>query len=270
MPEFRDQLNRVITLNNTPKRIITIVPSQTELLLYIGLDKEIAGITNFCVHPADKLKAIPRVGGPKQLNIDKIRSLKPDLIIANKEENDRYQVELLMQIYPVWVSNVKDIESALQMIATLGDMVGRCEQANTLCAEIVSRFNIFFQTRVNLNNLKVAYLIWRKPYMVAGAGTYIDHMLYTCGLINVIKQDRYPVVDQNELIRLNPSVIFLSSEPYPFGQKHIAEFNAILPNAHVMLVDGEMFSWYGSRLLLAPGYLGKLINELNEKLTSTK
>ena len=257
MREFHDQLNRVIRLPGTPKRVISIVPSQTELLFFIGLDTEVIGITKFCVHPADKFKTIEKVGGTKQLDIDKIRLMAPDLIIANKEENDRAQVEQLMEICPVWISDINDLDSALQMIATIGNMVGRQEQAVNLCTEITHRFNALKRTDINL---RIAYLIWRKPYMVAGTDTYINSMLQICGFNNVTKQERYPTVSAEELIEMNPDVVMLSSEPYPFGQKHIAEFKAMLPDARVILVDGELFSWYGSRLLHAAGYFQQLIN----------
>jgi ABC-type Fe3+-hydroxamate transport system substrate-binding protein len=257
MPEFRDQLNRVIRLADTPKRIISIVPSQTELLFFIGLDIEVVGITKFCIHPADKFIITEKVGGTKQLDIDKIRLMAPDLIIANKEENDRAQVEQLMQICPVWISDINNLDSALQMITTIGNMVGRQEQAVNLCAEINNRFNAIKKTDTNL---RIAYLIWRKPYMIAGTGTYINSMLQMCGFINVTQQERYPTVSAEELIEMNPDVVLLSSEPYPFGQKHIDEFKTMLPYARVILVDGELFSWYGSRLLHAAGYFKQLID----------
>ncbi|MEO3407455.1 helical backbone metal receptor [Mucilaginibacter sp. CAU 1740] len=261
MAEFRDQLNRVISLHNTPKRIISIVPSQTELLFFMGLDTEVIGITKFCIHPADKFKTAEKIGGTKQLDIEKIRLMAPDLIIANKEENDRVQVEQLMEICPVWISDINDLDSALQMITTVGDMVERKEQAESLCKEIIQRFNALSKIDINL---KVAYLIWRKPYMAAGTDIYIDHMLKICGFTNAVMQERYPVVTPDQLIEVDPDIILLSSEPYPFGQKHIDEFKIMLPNAKIILVDGEMFSWYGSRLLYAPEYFKGLINEVTK------
>ncbi|AYL95551.1 ABC transporter substrate-binding protein [Mucilaginibacter celer] len=261
MREFRDQLNRVIRLANVPKRIISIVPSQTELLFFMGLDNEVTGITKFCIHPADKFKITPKVGGTKQLDLDKIRLLSPDLIIANKEENDREQVELLMQICPVWISDINDLDSALQMIHTVGEMTGKDPEATALCIQIKDNFNRLSRPPLNL---RVAYLIWRKPNMVAGANTFIDGMLQTCGFTNVIQQERYPTVNASQLTEMAPDVVILSSEPYPFGQKHIDEFSAILPDARIILADGEMFSWYGSRLLHAPGYFKQLVDEVTK------
>lgn len=259
MPTFRDQLNRGVKLSRVPKRIISIVPSQTELLFYLGLEAEVIGITKFCIHPAEKFKSVTKIGGTKQLDIEKIRSLNPDLIIANKEENDRLQVEELMNICPVWTSDIFDLDSALQMISSIGDITGRPEQANDLCKEINHLFN---GIQLPLTKLKVAYFIWRKPYMLAGKGTFIDCMLQVCGLNNITDTGRYPEIDAEALIAANPDLVFLSSEPYPFARKHIEEFKTILPNARVVLVDGEMFSWYGSRLLHAPMYFKPLMNEV--------
>jgi len=259
MAVFHDQLNRVVSLPAVPKRIISVVPSQTELLFYLGLDTEVIGITKFCIHPEDKFKTKAKVGGTKQLNIEQIRTLKPDLIIANKEENERSQVEELMTICPVWISDIHDLDSALDMIKTVGSLVNRETEAIALCDDIVTRFTHLTLPAINQ---KVAYFIWRKPYMLAGTGTFIDSMLQKCGLTNAIDKDRYPELTSQEIIKVDPDVIFLSSEPYPFKQKHIDEFKLMLPKAKVMLVDGEMFSWYGSRLLYAPGYFSSIVKAL--------
>jgi len=261
MPVFTDQLHREVILPFVPKRIISVVPSQTELLFHLGLGDEVIGITKFCIHPAEKFKTTTKVGGTKQLNIDLIKQLNPDLIIANKEENERIQIEELMQLYPVWISDISNLDEALAMIAGVGQLVGREAEAKKLNQLIAERFS---QLHIQQTYLSVAYLIWRKPYMVAGKDTFIDNLLTKCGLTNVFEQDRYPEVTNQMLIKANPGVVFLSSEPYPFAQKHIDEFKALLPNAKVKLVDGEMFSWYGSRLLEAPGYFEGLINQLTD------
>jgi ABC-type Fe3+-hydroxamate transport system substrate-binding protein len=253
---FHDQLNREVYLPAIPKRIISVVPSQTELLLYLGLDVELVGITKFCIHPKQKVKTITKVGGTKQLNIPLIKSLRPDLIIANKEENERSQVEELMEICPVWISDIYDLNGALKMIQGVGLIVDRQGEAEILCSEINQGFKALLLPGLNL---RVAYLIWRKPYIVAAKQTYIDSMLQKCGLINAFETGRYPEVLADELVKVNPDVVFLSSEPYPFAQKHIEEFKQLLPKAKVILVDGELLSWYGSRLLQVPEYLKSLM-----------
>jgi len=246
-----DQLNREINLPGIPKRIVSVVPSQTELLFCLGLSEEVVGITKFCVHPAEKFKSTTKIGGTKQLNIELIRELKPDLIIANKEENERGQIETLAKEFPVWISDITNLDEALDMIKRVGVVVGKGTKANELADTISQRFTAFHPAP---NGTSTAYFIWRKPYMVAGKGTFIDDMLQRCGLQNVFDITRYPEITNEMLIGANPELVLLSSEPYPFKQKHIDEFRALLPNAKIQLVDGEMFSWYGSRLLEAPGY----------------
>lgn len=260
MPIYHDQLNREINLPSVPKRIISVVPSQTELLFYLGLNEEMIGITKFCIHPADKFKSTTKIGGTKQLNIVKINSLNPDLIIANKEENERGQLEELMQHFPVWISDIYDLAGALEMIRRVGELVGRNTEAITLSNTISQNFE---GINISPTNLRVAYFIWRKPYMIAGKNTFIDSMLQKCGLTNVFAMERYPEIGPSLLSEAKPDVILLSSEPYPFKERHIAELKAIVPSAIIKLVDGEMFSWYGNRLLEAPAYFKSLMKSFD-------
>jgi ABC-type Fe3+-hydroxamate transport system substrate-binding protein len=259
MPLFYDQLGREVKLPTVPKRIISVVPSQTELLFYLGLNDEVIGITKFCVHPEDKYKSTIKVGGTKQLDLDQIRSLQPDLVIANKEENERSQIEELMRFCPVWISDISDLAGALDMIERVGALVGRERQAKTLGCTISRQFN---NLTIHQSALRAAYFIWRKPYMAAGKDTFINSMLQKCGLTNAFEPDRYPEIDVETLLIAHPDVILLSSEPYPFKEKHIAEFKALLPSAIIKVVDGELFSWYGSRLLYAPAYFEELVKWL--------
>jgi len=290
MPSFTDQLSRIITLDHPvhrPLRIISLVPSQTELLYALGLDTpspsfDVVGITKFCVHPDHWFRTKPRVGGTKDIHPDKIAALQPDLIIANKEENVREQIESLATRYPVWISDIHDLTGALVMIRSIGDIVGHPQQALDLAAGIKSRFDALLTAFPGHPSTspsqpfppvdptspllpRTAYLIWRtdKPlsYMAAGRGTFIDDMLHRCGLINVIDQPRYPVTDPSALAASGCDLILLSSEPYPFRDKHREELQALLPHADIRLVDGEMFSWYGSRLLQAPAYFRHLLNK---------
>ena len=259
MAVFYDQLNRAVALAATPQRIISIVPSQTELLFYLGLDAAIVGITKFCIHPQEIITKVTKLGGTKQLNMQLIHDLQPDLIIANKEENEQNQVEELMTRYPVWVSDINDLATALDMINRVGEVVGRRTEANDLSNNIDRQFSLL---KLSDKNLRIAYFIWRKPYMVAGTGTFINSMLRLCGFTNAFIKDRYPEITPDDLFAAQPDVLFLSSEPYPFAQKHIIEFEKLLPHTKIILVDGEMFSWYGSRLLHAPAYFNGIINAL--------
>ncbi|MDB5143846.1 MAG: transporter substrate-binding protein [Mucilaginibacter sp.] len=255
MPVYTDQMNRTVDVPSTPKRIISLVPSQTELLFDLELDNEIIGITKFCIHPSDKVKQKVKIGGTKTLNISLIKEINPDLIIGNKEENERSQIEELMKSFPVWMSDIADLAGATDMIKRVGELVGKNAQAEKLTGAINSGFD---QLDIKTQNLRVAYLIWRKPYIIAGKGTFIDDMLQKCGLTNAFDTDRYPELTAEQLKAAKPDVVLLSSEPYPFKEKHIAEFKALLPGAVIKLVDGELFSWYGSRLLHAPGYFEEL------------
>ena len=259
MPVYCDQLQREINLPSAPKRIVSVVPSQTELLFYLGLDVEIVGITKFCIHPHEKVKQVTKIGGTKQLNMQLIHGLQPDLIIANKEENEQSQIEELMTRYPVWISDINDLATAVDMINKVGEVVGKKTEANELSNNILQQFNLLKPTN---KILRVAYFIWRKPYMAAGTDTFINAMLQLCGFSNAFNKDRYPEVSPDDLIVSQPDVVFLSSEPYPFAQKHIVEFEKLLPNTKIILVDGEMFSWYGSRLLHAPAYFNGLISAI--------
>jgi ABC-type Fe3+-hydroxamate transport system substrate-binding protein len=259
MPLYIDQMDRRVELTATPKRIISLVPSQTELLFDLGLDQEITGITKFCIHPTDAVKDKVKVGGTKSLNIKLIKELNPDLIIGNKEENERAQVEELMKYFPVWMSDIADLDGATDMIKRVGELVDRKAEAGKMIRAINSGFG---NLSIPSQGLRVAYLIWRKPYIVAGKGTFIDAMLQKCGLTNAFDTERYPEVMAEQIIAGRPDVVLLSSEPYPFKDKHIAEFKAILPDATIKLVDGELFSWYGSRLLHAPAYFRELVDSV--------
>ena len=261
MPLFTDQTGRSISLHAPPRRIISVVPSQTELLHYLGLDEEVVGITKFCVHPDQWFRSKTRVGGTKHLSIEKIRELQPDLIIANKEENVKEQVELLAEDFPVWVSDVNNLDDACNMIASIGDIVQKTNAANELVHNIRSEFKLL---SVRSSPMRAAYLIWRDPYMTVGHDTFIHDMLTRCGFENIFAGlSRYPTTTIEELSTCE--LLLLSSEPFPFSQKHIDELQPLLPYTTIMLVDGEMFSWYGSRLLQAPAYFRVLQDKLKVK-----
>lgn len=262
MPLFVDQMNRTAEIPHRPKRIISLVPSQTELLFDLGLADRVVGITKFCIHPAEQVKQVTKVGGTKQLNMEMIRSLKPDLIIANKEENEQSQVESLMQHYPVWISDINNLDTALDMIERVGQITDTAQNAKQITSEIKSGFKALEGLSARLS---CVYLIWKNPYMAAGANTFIQDMLQSCGFNNLMKEDRYPVLTDDELKKLNPDILLLSSEPYPFAEKHIKEFEFMLPNTKVVLADGELFSWYGSRLLHSSAYFISLMENITAK-----
>lgn len=252
MKTFTDQMGRQVKVAWPPRRIVSLVPSQTELLHSLGLEQEVVGITKFCVHPQGWRKQKKVVGGTKTPHLEAIQALQPDLIIGNKEENEQSSIEALAQEFPVWMSDIYTLEDALQMMRMVGEVTGREAQAHELTSTIHQRFMSLPRSTVSL---RVLYLIWRKPWMAAGSQTFIHQMLESCGFTNAVAdQLRYPELSEEAMQALQPEVVFLSSEPYPFKEKHLAELQALLPNARLLLVDGELFSWYGSRLLQAPAY----------------
>ncbi|MEO6541872.1 MAG: helical backbone metal receptor [Ferruginibacter sp.] len=253
-------LQKATDLSYLPKRIISLVPSQTELLYDLGLEAETNGITKFCIHPGSWFKTKEMVGGTKTINIDKVHQLQPDLIIANKEENVKEQIEQLAMHYPVWLTDVNDLVDALQMISDIGTLTGKQEPALSLTENIKKAFD---GLPVIDKAIKTAYLIWRKPYMTIGADTFINDMLLKCGFTNIFgNKERYPELKITELPTAHCELLLLSSEPYPFKQKHIDELRTLLPGTRIILVDGEFFSWYGSRLLMAPQYFNQVINSI--------
>lgn len=252
-----DQLGNKIRLNVHPKRIISLVPSQSEFLWDLGLRDELVGITKFCIHPEEMFRTVERVGGTKTLNIERIRELKPDLIIGNKEENEQGQIELLRSEFNVWMSDIYNFEDAIGMMRLLGEIVGKRERAEQITDQlrvILPRIKDLFQKQ------RVAYFIWNKPYMCAAHHTFIDFVLSHIGFKNALEGfDRYPELPEEKLKEIRPDLCFLSSEPFPFKEIHIHELQKIVPNAKVLIVDGEMFSWYGSRLLQLEKYLKGLL-----------
>ncbi len=249
-----------ITVTNkpdiTPKRIISLVPSQTELLWHLGLYEETVGITKFCIHPKEWYTSKTRVGGTKQVNIKKIFELEPDLIICNKEENVKEQIDVLAEKYPVFVSDISTYKQAMQAITAIASITNKTAEAALLIQNIEASFE---KNIANKGNITAAYLIWKSPYMTVGGDTYISDMMRIAGFENVFKNKfRYPEISLEELKQLNPTLVLLSSEPYPFKEKHIQEIKQTLPDTKILLVDGEMFSWYGSRMLYAAEYFNKL------------
>jgi len=260
---MKDQLNRNILLNTTPKRIISLVPSQTELLHDLGLENSIVGITKFCVHPLHLKLTKEIVGGTKNIKIEKIKALNPDIIICNKEENTKEIVAACQEICTTHVSDIATIEDCIVLINQYGEIFNKRVSANKIIDKIncnLKDFKIFIKDKPTL---KVAYFIWRKPWMVAANGTFINHMLLLNKFENVYNNlERYPEIELNKLSQSNPNTIFLSSEPFPFNNIHIQEILNISANAKILLVDGEMFSWYGSRLIKSFNYFKTLHQSL--------
>ncbi len=282
-------MGRSVSVPALPQRIVSLVPSQTELLFDLGVGERVVGVTRYCVHPAGEVAKKEVVGGTKTLRFDIIERLEPDLIIGNMEENERGAIERLEIDYPVWMSDVRDLVGAIRMIRSVGGVVDRASEAEKIAADVELAFDALPRLP---NALRVAYVIWRKPHMVAGRPTFIDAMLTICGFENAFGaqtlpaesalagdlsasdkpagpmsvqlagDSRYPVVNDDQLRTSGLDLILLASEPFPFDEVYRAEFAEKFPGVNVRLVDGEMFSWYGSRLVRAAKYLRHLVADL--------
>ncbi len=250
---FKDQLHREIDIPQTPTRIVSLVPSQTELLVDLGLAASIIGVTKFCVHPEGLKKTKTIVGGTKQVHYDKIKTLSPDIIICNKEENTKEMVLALQQIAPVWVSDICTIEDNVKMIHEFGVLFSVQKKADNLVDTLLNALQDFKDFMALKPTRDVAYVIWKNPYMVAGSNTFIDYLLKLNNFKNVFceKESRYPEVFEEELTKAD--ILLLSTEPFPFNTKDVSQLKNALKR-EVRLVDGEYFSWYGSRIIEALTY----------------
>ena len=253
--QVHDHLGRAVSYRFPPKRIISLCPAITETLFALGLKQEVVGRTQYCIFPANEVASVPTVGGTKQIQLEKIQELQPDLIICEKEENTKEMVEQLAAHFPVYVAQVECVDDAYRMIRDLGAVMNRLQQANMLEAQIAKAFRALPKYTG-----RVAYMMWRKPYMVVGAPTYIDSALTTLGFTNPFTQreGRYPTVTVDDLQQAQLDYLLLSSEPFPFSDKHVQELATHLPNTQIVLVDGEMF-WYGPRMQQAAQYFQQFL-----------
>jgi len=239
-------------------KVISLVPSITEALFDLGLtENEVIGRTKFCIHPKEKVQNIPIIGGTKNINIEKIKSLKPDLILANKEENVKEQVEALMDDCKVIVTNVETIEDNYYLLKQLGHLFNKEEQAQIFN---LKTYEVLHQTKID-SAIKAAYLIWNNPYMTVGSDTFIHRILSEIGFKNIFHHTtRYPEIKTEDLAEAD--VIMLSSEPFPFKEKHVAEIKEVYPDKKIIIVDGEAFSWYGTHIAKCEHYFKELLAEM--------
>ncbi len=260
---FVDQMGHTLELAEAPERIVSLVPSQTELLYDLGLGDRVVGVTRYCLHPTKARRAAKVIGGTKRFDFPAIASLKPDLIIGNKEENYREGIEKLRASFPLWMSDIFCLEDALEMIRAIGELCSVTPRSELLISSISNSW----ADVAALDGPSALYLIWKKPYMGVGSETFIDDVLRRLGFSNALSGNaRYPALDLATMRKMKPDVLLLSSEPFPFTQEHLAELAREIPGTIVKLVDGEMFSWYGSRLLHGPAYFGPLLKSINEKI----
>ncbi|WP_079240914.1 ABC transporter substrate-binding protein [Chryseobacterium indologenes] len=240
-------------------KIVSLVPSITEALFDLGLtENEVVGRTKFCIHPQDKIKNVAVIGGTKNINIEKIKALQPDLILANKEENVKDQVEALMNDFKVTVTNIDTIEDNYYLLKNLGKLFGKEDRAQLFNLKI---YDVLNQAKLEAP-VKAAYLIWKNPYMTIGSDTFIHRILSEIGFENIFKnKTRYPQIITEDLA--DADVIMLSSEPFPFKEKHIEELQVFYPDKKIMIVDGEAFSWYGTHIAKCENYFKELLTEIH-------
>jgi ABC-type Fe3+-hydroxamate transport system substrate-binding protein len=266
MKTLIDQLGTKHTFESSPQRIVSLVPSQTELLYDLGQEAKIIGITKFCVHPYHFKSTKKLVGGTKKVHFEKIRLLNPDLIICNKEENTPEIVERLSEICPVWVTNIITIEDNFQMITDFGQLLNCRTETQKWNDKLGFALGDFKKFIIDKPVRKVGYFIWKNPYMVAGSDNFINEMLKLNHFENIYDtKGRYPEVELEKMkTEGDPEIVFLSSEPFPFKKEDGYEIGQYTNKAQTVLVDGEMFSWYGSRLLKALDYF-KMLHQNLEK-----
>jgi ABC-type Fe3+-hydroxamate transport system substrate-binding protein len=256
---YIDAVNEKLEFSCIPNKIICLVPSITSYLHAIGINNEVVGITKFCIHPNIWYQQKQKIGGTKDIQIEKIKLLQPDLVIASKEENVLNQIKAIRDFSQVYTTDITNISSALDTLTQLGKIVGKEKEATTLVQSIEISLSSFKPTAF----FSCIYLIWKKPYYTIGGDTYINDILLKMGLHNLFQSHtRYPEVTIETMIALKPDVILLSSEPYPFKEKHIKELSDYLPNTKIILVDGEIFSWYGNKMLEIKAYYNQLLSEL--------
>ena len=265
--QFFDELNREVLIPNEPQRIISLVPSLTELLHEMGLEKQVVGITKYCVYPVHYQSTKTKVGGTKKVKFEVIKELKPDFILCSKEENTKEMVQELEKIAPVYVSDVNTFEEALQLIDKLGKILYRRTQAERIVQKIIDRqqeFQVFLKEG---KKYSVVYFIWAEPWMVAGGKTFINDMIKVAGFTNAYEHlERYPEIKIGRIrfSSKNAEVLMFSSEPYDFSDEEVYDAVRKNKNTLAIYVDGQYFSWYGSRLSKAFDHFKEIHQKLAE------
>lgn len=233
-------------------RIVSLCPSLTELVHDLGRGGDLVGITEWCVHPADKVASIEKVGGTKNPKVERIAELRPDLVLMNEEENRREDAEALAaRGVRVHASMPRGCEETAAMVRSIAAAIDRRAQGESIAADIESRARRVRLAAQGRPRVGFAYFIWRKPYMTANADTFASSLLEQAGGVNVYgaHAERYPETGIDELRRLDPRLVLLSTEPFPFQEKHVDELVEATGFARerFRIVDGEYLSWHGSR-----------------------
>jgi ABC-type Fe3+-hydroxamate transport system substrate-binding protein len=235
---------------------VSLIPSITETLCALGLADALVGVTAYCVEPREVVRGKTRIGGEKDPDLEAIRALQPDLVVANIEENVRAHVETLRGWgLPVWVTYPRTVADGIAMIRELGEVTGTGERAAAILAELQPLHARVRAATAQRRPVTVFYPIWRQPWMTIGADTYIHDLLAVCGAANVFADApaRYPTITLEEMAARRPEVILLPDEPFRFRRAHLADFAPFtdvpaVRDGRIHLVDGKPFSWHGPRV----------------------
>lgn len=232
-------------------RIVSLCPSTTETLVDFGLAGQLVGITRFCIHPADVVRDIRKVGGTKNPDLARIRALRPDLVLFNEEENRKEDYERLRGDLRVDATIVRRVQDVPEQLLHLGRLTGAEIRAQARAQQVEAARARLAETRAKVGGFRYAYLIWRRPYMAVGGDTYVSDLFAEAGGENVFEgaRDRYPAIDVAALRAERPDVVFLSDEPFPFKAKHAAELQAEAPELRTELIRGDDCCWHGVRTL---------------------
>ncbi len=246
-----DDLGREVLIPKQPRRIISLCPSVTYSLIKLGCRNQLAGRTKYCIHPKADVAGIPVIGPVQGFSMDAVHALNPDLILAVKEENAKDEVLKLSELYPVFVFDVKDVRQNAAHLLKLGLLCGREEEA----AEIVRSFPRKAMPKKSLQSL---YLIWKDPWMGVGTKSYTGSVLSFFGLPQYSHfTEAYPKLSGQDF--RGADLIMLSSEPFPFQEHHRKELQALYPDKKIILVEGEMFCWFGASFANTEAYLESVL-----------
>lgn len=261
-----DCLGREITLPKNISRIVSLVPSISELIYDLNVEDKLVGVTKFCVHPKYFQIEKTVIGGVQDFDIEKIKELNPDVVFASKDENFEDEIAELEKFVPVYVTDVKNINEAKQMISNFGDLLNRRNEATKILMKIDLQLSDLSKITDDLLYRSGAYLVWNEPWVAAGKETFVDSMLKLIKVDNVFSNlnERYPMVTGANIHLGNPDIVMLPTEPFKFEDQQAMEISAHTHDAATFFVDGEVFAWYGSRLVKSIDQLKLLVLKFKE------
>lgn len=256
-------------LDESPRRIVSLVPSLTESVIALGGADRLVGVTEWCIHPEEVVKSIPKVRGTKNPYIKKILELQPDLVLANREENRRRHVVELRRHVPVFLTYPRSVFDALKTVRDLGVILDASERAGEILE--MCEFLLDGIHRTTNPYYHTACLIWRDPWMAVGPDTYVHDLLGHFGFVNVYREEdgRYPETTLEDLAERGPEIVLLPSEPYEFAEGDREQVQTVVwskvPGCRAVLVDGGYLTGWGTRTLAALRYLTELRGHLNQQ-----